>query len=153
MRIVGLWKLHGHQAWLKQQVMDPKIPTELRQAACDGLALFADEDCKSFLAVVATKHAPEVRRTALIALASVDTSTASAKAADFLTSAEAKDDLLELYSAFISRKGGSQVLMSSRAGRMSCLILQMPHPVIQHCMLICLNRNRSTSISIVTTIP
>ncbi|MBO0699232.1 MAG: c-type cytochrome, partial [Zavarzinella sp.] len=117
MRIAGLWKLLSHQEWLKRNSMDPKIPTELRQAACDGLALYGDADSKAFLTAVATKHPPEVRRVALIALASIDMPTAATKSAEFLTSAKPAPELVDLYAAFLSRKAGGPALAKALAGK------------------------------------
>src|SRR5262249_47210999 len=59
----------------------------------------------------------EVRRQAIATLAGLDTPTAAAKAADFLASAKPEPELVDLYAAFLSRKGGAATLAKALAGK------------------------------------
>ncbi|MBX9624853.1 MAG: c-type cytochrome, partial [Gemmataceae bacterium] len=57
------------------------------------------------------------RRLAVVALAGADVPLAATKAAELLTSAEPGDALLDVYAAFLGRKGGAATLAKALAGK------------------------------------
>jgi mono/diheme cytochrome c family protein len=58
-----------------------------------------------------------VKRQAVVALAAIDLPTAAEKAAAFHPTADAKDGLLDLYGAFLSRKGGAPAMAKALSGK------------------------------------
>jgi putative heme-binding domain-containing protein len=118
MRIAGLWKLNRHARTLSIAVDNSFSTREDRRAALDGLVAMGGmwldiallgADNKSFNAAV--------RLDTIVALASVKLPAAAQSAASYLTEAKPSDDLLDLYSAFISRKGGAAALAKALAGK------------------------------------
>ncbi|MFO0824860.1 MAG: c-type cytochrome, partial [Gemmataceae bacterium] len=60
---------------------------------------------------------PETRRLAIAALASMDIQAGAFQAAEFLSTAKAEPELLDLYAAFLSRKAGVPALLKALAGK------------------------------------
>jgi putative heme-binding domain-containing protein len=118
-RLAGLWKVGSVRPAVERLASSSKdIDREDRAAAMEGIALLGDAKAKTFLtALCAPDQKPEVRRLAIIALAGLDTPAAAAKAADFLASAPPSEDLLELYAAFLNRKGGAATLAKALDGK------------------------------------
>jgi putative heme-binding domain-containing protein len=118
-RLVGLWKAEGQRPTVQNIAKSTKaVDPADRAAALEGVSLFGDAKAKEFIAgLCGTETKPDVRRLAVIALAGLDPAAAASKAAEFLASADAKDDLLDLYAAFIARKGGSAALAKALAGK------------------------------------
>ncbi len=80
--------------------------------------MFGDAKAKEFLADWSTaKTVPEVRRQAIIAYAGLDTSAAATKAAEFLPAAKPDEELIDLYAAFVNRKGGATTLAKALADK------------------------------------
>ncbi|HYH67094.1 MAG TPA: HEAT repeat domain-containing protein, partial [Urbifossiella sp.] len=116
-RIVGQWKMPEHRGELLKVGSAADTPPELRAAVLDALALYGDPAAKTTLGDLATGGASaDVKRQAVVALAALDLPLAAGKAAAFLPTAEAKDNLLDLYAAFMSRKGGAPALAKALAG-------------------------------------
>ncbi len=115
--LIGLWKIEEYRKDLTIAFSTKNNPYEKEfwTSAMEGIALFGDDRAKGFL--IGLMVDPKYQRAAIISLASIDTPAAAAKAAEFLTSAEAKEDLLELYTAFLSRKGGAAALAKALDGK------------------------------------
>jgi putative heme-binding domain-containing protein len=118
-RLAGLWKIEGLRPTVQNIAKSTKpIDFEDRIAAFQGVALFGDAKAKEFLAGMCGNDTPvAIRKLALASLASIDTAAASAKAAEFLASPDAKEDLTELYNSFISKKGGAAALAKALDGK------------------------------------
>ncbi len=118
-RLAGLWKIEGLRPAVQNIAKSTKtVDPADRAAAFEGVALFGDAKAKEFLAgLCSAESKPDVRKMAITALAGIDTAAASKQAATFLMSAEAKDDLLDLYAAFISKKGGAAALAKALDGK------------------------------------
>jgi putative heme-binding domain-containing protein len=117
-RLTGLWKDAGYRADVERLAAAPTSPPAVRAAAADGVALYGDAKAKATLGdLAATGQTSDVKRAAVVALAGVDLPVAAGKAAAFLPTAEAKDELLELYGAFLSRKGGAPALAKELTGK------------------------------------
>ena len=118
-RLVGLWKVASLRPDLELIARLTKETDPLDfTAVLDGIALFGDADAKSFISsLCGTDEKPITRRLAIIALVGLDTSTAAAKAAEFLASAEPKEELGEVFAAFLNRKGGSAALAKALDGK------------------------------------
>lgn len=118
MRIAGLWKVEAERARVEEIATAADTSGEDRAAALEGIALFGDAKAKAFLVGLCdARQKPDVRRLALVALTGLDMTGAAAKVADFLSTVEPKDDLLDLYAAFISRKGGAAALAKALTGK------------------------------------
>jgi putative heme-binding domain-containing protein len=117
-RLVGLWKAEEFRSDLEAAATAAKASPEIRAAIFESISLFRDDKAKKILAGFSTKEwKPELRRPAIAALATIDIPAASSQAAEFLASPDAKDDLTELYSAFISKKGGAAALAKALEGK------------------------------------
>jgi putative heme-binding domain-containing protein len=118
-RLVGLWKVEELRKNLEATGRLPEDATpEEAAAALEGIALFGDEKARTYLvALCGPEEKPEVRRLAVVALAGLDTPAAATKAADLLAAAEPVESLLDVFTAFTSRKGGSQALAKALADK------------------------------------
>ena len=118
-RLVGLWKVEQLRKNLEATGRLPEDATaEEAAAALEGIALFGDDKAKAFLAeLCGPESKPEVRRSAVAALAGLDTPAAAIKAAQLLTAAEPAESLTEVFAAFLNRKGGSAILAKALAGK------------------------------------
>ncbi len=117
MRLIGLWKINTLRDTLTAHLAkDP--PADELIAAYEAVALFGDAKAKAFLTSQSVPdQKPIVRRCAIIALASIDLPTAASQAAEFLRGVEPAEPLLEVYSAFLNRKGGASALAKALAGK------------------------------------
>ncbi|MBN9522154.1 c-type cytochrome [bacterium] len=116
-RLAGGWKLDEFRGDLEALGAAADTAPDVRAAALEGLALYGDAKAKAKLGDLATGGASgDVKRQAVVALAGLDLASAAGKAAAFLPTAEAKDELLEVYSAFLGRKGGAPALTKGLAG-------------------------------------
>ncbi|HEX4612791.1 MAG TPA: PVC-type heme-binding CxxCH protein [Urbifossiella sp.] len=117
-KLVGSWKLDEYRGELEKLGSAADTPPDVRAAALEGLALFADAKAKTVLTNLAgTAPSADVKRQAVVALAAIDLPAAAGKAAAFLPTAEAKEELLDLYGAFLSRKGGAPALTKELTGK------------------------------------
>jgi putative heme-binding domain-containing protein len=115
-RLTGQWKDSDYRDDVERLASAATTAPAVRAAAAEGVALYGDPLAKTTLGNLATTGAnADVKRAAVVALASLDLPAAAGKAAAFLPTAEAKDDLLELYGAFLNRKGGAPVLAKALA--------------------------------------
>jgi putative heme-binding domain-containing protein len=117
-RLAGLWKVESQRAGLEMTAQTPDIlGIEESRAAMEGLALLGGEKSKAFLIRTAGIDPPMVRPLAVAALASIDLPAAAEKAVELLVAAKSGDDFSDLYTAFMTRKGGSAVLARALEGK------------------------------------
>lgn len=116
-RLVGHWKLEQLRRHLNGIASEDKATVEDRQAAFDGLVLLGGEESIGLCLTALEKGSDAVKRQAIAALTGLSMPTAAGRAADFLTTAKPADELIELYSAFLSRKGGAAALAKELAGK------------------------------------
>lgn len=119
MRLVGLWKVQELRRLLEDVVTFPEtMPAPIRTAAFEGLALFGDAKAKDFIAKQCAKdQKPEVRRLAVAALANLDTPAAADQAAALLADAKPEEQLADVFTAFVARKGGASILAKALADK------------------------------------
>jgi putative heme-binding domain-containing protein len=115
-RIAGLWQVESLRGKLRGLAAADNTAAGPRQAAIDGLALLGGPASRAALDDLASGQRPlPVRMTAVIALASVDLPTAARRAAELLASAPASADPAPVFTAFVQRKNGDQVLAAALA--------------------------------------
>ncbi len=119
LKLIGLWKINTQRKVLESTASTPgKVPPDLRMAALEGLALLGDAEAKKMIVGVCSgNQTPETRRLAIIALASLDPTTAATHAVEFLIAAKPEPALLDIYAAFLSRKAGVPALAKALAGK------------------------------------
>ncbi|HUR53032.1 MAG TPA: HEAT repeat domain-containing protein, partial [Gemmataceae bacterium] len=117
-RLAGHWKLEDHRRALSGIASEDKATTDDRVSALDGLVLLGGEKTTEFFGkLLDGKAADAVKRQTIAAWAGMNLPTAAAKAAEFLVAAKPSDELMELYAAFVSRKGGAAALAKELASR------------------------------------
>jgi glucose/arabinose dehydrogenase/HEAT repeat protein len=119
LRLVGLWKVQSERAVLEIVAKSPEMKMlEIRMAALEGIALFGDAEAKKFIVeLCGISQTSETRRIAIVALSSLDPTLAANQAAEFLISAKPEPALLDLYTAFLSRKASVPALAKALAGK------------------------------------
>jgi putative heme-binding domain-containing protein len=119
LRLIGLWKIQSQRKVLEMTAgTTNKVSSDLRMAALEGVASFGDAEAKKLIVGLCTTNQPvETRRLAIIALSSVDPTAAASQAAEFLISAKSEPALLDLYTAFLSRKASVPALAKALAGK------------------------------------
>ncbi|MBX9582400.1 MAG: c-type cytochrome [Gemmataceae bacterium] len=117
MRLAGLWKVEEARKNLEAVAADGKESADRRAAALEGLTLFGDAKAKGVVVGLCDTADPPGRRLAVVALAATDPSVAAAKAAELMASAEPNDGLLDVYAAFLARKGGAATLAKALADK------------------------------------
>lgn len=118
MRIAGLWKAEEHALALSKVAGDAQGTTDDRRAALEGLVAMGGSLAQSTLdALLSPKSPAAFRRDAIIVYTTVKPDDAAAKAAEFLPSATPDEELLDLFAAFVNRKGGSSVLAKALGGK------------------------------------
>ncbi len=119
LRLAGLWKVGGLRPALEGIAKSEKaIDPVDRAAALEGLALFGDASAKTFITKLSgAEQKPDVRRLALVALAAIDTPVAATEAAKFLPDAKPDEALIDLFAAFVNRRGGATVLAKALADK------------------------------------
>ena len=111
-RLCGLWKLEAYREGLLA-FTDPAKSGDLQdgRAAFDALSLLGGEKSREFLTRYASGSASAAYRSlAIVALSTIDTPLAAAKAADLLVASQPNDDHSELIAAFAQRRGGAAAL-------------------------------------------
>ncbi|HEV3384276.1 MAG TPA: PVC-type heme-binding CxxCH protein [Gemmata sp.] len=119
LRLIGLWKIQSQRKVVEMTASTPsKVSSDLRMAGLEGLASFGDAEAKKLIVGLCSTNQPaETRRLAIIALSSLDATAASSQAAEFLISAKPEPALLDLYTAFLSRKASVPALAKALAGK------------------------------------
>ncbi|MEZ6062418.1 MAG: HEAT repeat domain-containing protein [Planctomycetaceae bacterium] len=118
LRATGQWQLPDFASTLKQISDTEDAPLEDRIAALTGMALTEDAATVNELRQFAgnQKHPVPLRKHAVVALAGVRPEQAAAIAADMLTVIDAGQRPGDIAAAFLSMKGGEQLLARSLAG-------------------------------------
>jgi len=116
-RLIGLWKVEKYRPLLMELARD-RVAVDNRKAAFDGLALLGGNESRTFFeSLTAPDRSTDTRRLAVVALAGLDVKAAAPRAAEFLSSATASDDLTDVFAAFVQRKGGPAELAKALAGK------------------------------------
>jgi putative heme-binding domain-containing protein len=116
-RAAGYWKLTAVQPELMHHAALQTASAAVRRAAAEGLARLGTPEARSALTELARTSAPTpVRQVLVAALADVDPDTSARLAGDLLSSADPKDDLTDLFAAFLARKGGAATLAKALVG-------------------------------------
>ncbi|MGL6073046.1 MAG: PVC-type heme-binding CxxCH protein [Fimbriiglobus sp.] len=120
-RLVGYWKLKLPlllENIAKADKSLAEVTLDDRKAAFEGLVLLANADATKAIRNLSMEgNNDETRRTAIASLANLDTAGAAKSAAEFLASSPAVDSNLDLYNAFLNRKGGATELEKALAGK------------------------------------
>ena len=116
-RLVGYWKLSAFKEILAEAATWDKLSMASRQAAFDGLVLLGGKEIHDWLDVETSHGNAAEKRLAIIALTALDLEAGSKRAAEFLSTSKASEQLLDLYAAFLQRKGGSAALAKALDGK------------------------------------
>ena len=117
-RLAGLWKVQSLEPRLAELSRDDATPDALRQGALDGLAHLGGPKSRQVLEeLAASGKSYNARSMAAIALATLDTKSGAARAADVLAAAPPGADPTPLFTAFLDRKGGAAALAAALAGK------------------------------------
>ncbi len=114
-RLASAWKVESARPSIQQIARDDKEAATVRQAAIEGLALFADADSRKLLDQLAAAGPVGIRYLAASALANLDLDAAATAAASALADAAATDDPGVMLDAFLTRKGGPEKLGAALA--------------------------------------
>jgi len=112
-RLVGYWKQKELTERLFDAVKTEGKPRAERQAAFDGLVLLGGKPIRDDLERLTqafAEYSEETYRLAVIALTALDVDSGAKRAVEILASAKPSEELLDIYSAFLQRKGGSAAL-------------------------------------------
>lgn len=117
-RLAGLWQVESLRPRLRADAGAATTSDAVRRAALEGLALLGGAESRATLAQLASaSHPLKVRLPAVVALAGLDLSGAAPLAADALAAAQPDRDAQEVFSAFLERKNGTNVLARALADR------------------------------------
>jgi putative heme-binding domain-containing protein len=113
-RVAGLWQLEAARPQLMELARADKTSDAVRQAAVGGLAALGGKSSIQALEKLIDEPGSKVRRRlALIALARLDTKTATGRAAAVLSQLRNESEAAGIFEAFLQRKGGAAVLAAS----------------------------------------
>jgi putative heme-binding domain-containing protein len=113
-RLASVWKVTSIADELVTAALDGAADPALRVAALDGLAQFGDASSKAALVKLAGDgQAATVRLRAAAALARLDLAAAAHGAAGALPDVASIDEIAPLLDAFLTRKGGPDVLAAA----------------------------------------
>jgi putative heme-binding domain-containing protein len=118
MRVAGLWRLTSFASSISEIAEDKNATTDDRRAALESLVAVGGDSRQGTLGkLLAPDAPPAARRDAISAFASYDTPAAAVEAAKFLPDAKADDELADLFSTFVGKKGGASVLAKALADK------------------------------------
>jgi putative heme-binding domain-containing protein len=113
-RLAGLWGLEAARPQLLEYARADRSSDPLRRAAFDGLTALGGKATREALEQLAGTEGPAARRRmALVALVSVDTKSAAARAVGVLRALPGGEDALTIFEAFLQRKGGTALLATA----------------------------------------
>lgn len=116
-RLASVWKLAAIAQPLEALATNDQAPSELRQAAIEGLVSIGDERSRGTIERLAIGGKTILMRIqAAAGLAKLDLETAAGHAADVLAACTAADDPTPLIDAILGRQGGADKLAASLAG-------------------------------------
>jgi putative heme-binding domain-containing protein len=117
-RLAGLWGVSDARQKLTALAKDAKARIEQRRAAVDGLMSLGGKPSIETLGALAEKESNgEVRRAALVALASLDADDAAKKAVSLLAGAKSAEGVNDIFEAFLGRKNGAALLAKALEGK------------------------------------
>lgn len=109
-RLAGLWRVAEARDKLTSLANDEKRELPRRRAAIDGLASLGGPASLDTLGSLTEKGDLSVRRSALIALASLDLKRSVGPALGVLAAGKDGDGAAEVFATFVERKGGAAML-------------------------------------------
>jgi len=113
-RLAGLWGLEAARPQLLEIARADKTSDRLRRAAFDGLtALGGKASIEALEQLAGTEGPAPRRRMALVALVSIDAKSAAARAASVLSALSNSEETLDIFEAFLQRKGGASLLAAA----------------------------------------
>ncbi len=117
-RLIGLWKVEEYRDQLQKIADSSEVTPEKREACFAALVMLGGPKSREFLD---QRSGPQVdakiRRPAIVALADIDLDAAARKAVEFVQPLEPADSLLDLFAAFLNRKGGPAALTKALDGK------------------------------------
>jgi putative heme-binding domain-containing protein len=115
-RLAGLWQLDALRPMLRDYAAGKNTSEPVRRAALEGLVSLGGKESRAALEELCNSTQPaEIRRLAVIALASVDVKAAAAKAVELLAAGPSADAAVELFAAFQEQKEGAAALVAALA--------------------------------------
>ena len=116
-RLAGAWKILSTQSQLFELARKETTSSDVREAACQGLAEINTPESRRQLRELARGSLPAAARAqAVIALAAVDLPESARQAAELLAESPPPDPS-PLFQALTSRKGGAEQLARALTGR------------------------------------
>jgi putative heme-binding domain-containing protein len=113
-RTVGAWKVETLRPKLLELARADKTDGEVREAAFEGLLLLGGPATKTSVEELADKEKNiDVRRQAVITLASLDVTGAATRAIDLFASGPSDADPGSVVAAFLERKNGAKALITA----------------------------------------
>jgi putative heme-binding domain-containing protein len=117
-RLAGLWKLEALRPRLVDHARVVSTPATVRRAAIEALTLLGSPASREVLEQLCGGDRPlDVRRLAVVALATLDPETAARLAVPVLAAHKQGDDPTEIFTAFLQRKNGAALLTRALAGQ------------------------------------
>jgi putative heme-binding domain-containing protein len=116
LKLAGLWKLESFRQAAELLVLNMRAAEPLRSAAAEALgALGGDKSQAVLLRLSATEPSARVQAAAIVALSAMDLNAAAEHAAQSLARLKDDEAIKQIFTAFLQRKGGSEILMSAFA--------------------------------------
>jgi putative heme-binding domain-containing protein len=113
-RLAGAWQLAESRPQLLKLAQAESTVAAVRQAAIEGLALYADKESRDVLEKLAGADSPlGTRRQAVMALTGLDLSAAARLAVDVLAKDSKGLESAELFNAFLEQKNGANALATA----------------------------------------
>lgn len=109
-RLAGLWKVESERASLEKIASSKESGIAEQRAAFDGLLAMGGDASKKFIVKAASEGSSEIRKLAIITLASIDPNASANLASQWLAQAKSGDEVADVFAAFLNRKGGSPIL-------------------------------------------
>jgi putative heme-binding domain-containing protein len=117
-RLAGLWQLENLRPDLLALAKDAKTPDVVRQAALEGLVSLGGKESKdAFFQMSAADEPTRMRLRAVVALALLDPQAAGPRAVEVLSSLKTADDPTDVFTAFVQRKNGPDLLAKALADK------------------------------------
>ncbi len=117
-RLAGIWKAEATVPGLAAIALSRDVDGPGRAAALDAMAAVGGKPARDAIeALASAREEPEVRASAVAALARIDIDAAADRAAGVVADATGGLDLAPLMAAFLDRRGGAEKLASALAGR------------------------------------
>lgn len=113
-RLAGLWKVEESSDSLQQLIIDESASADIRTASLEALVRLGGETARQAVVGLTEQDQPlSLRLEGAAALARLDLELAAQRTAEILQDADGETDLQEVISAFLDRRGGSEVLAAA----------------------------------------